>query len=207
MVAESLGNTCSAHSVRLGLQFKAAPFLCFYGYTGGVVAIWKVLLMIRKAIKSDCLDLAALSLQVWLQTYATEGMRAQISHYALSTFTESHFQELLNNSLCELWVYIINEHLVGFISVDLKSTFNGEAYGYEVTTLYVSEHFQGQGIGKKLLSEIETQLGAPYWLSTWVNNHQAINFYRNLGFEIVGELNFNLDGELHRNYVFSNASA
>ena len=42
--------------------------------------------MIRKALQSDCLDLAALSLQVWLHTYATKGIRSQISQYALSHF-------------------------------------------------------------------------------------------------------------------------
>lgn len=162
--------------------------------------------MIRKARKSDCLDLAALSLQVWLQTYATKGMRTQISHYALSTFTENYFQKILNKGSCEVWVYIEDEHLVGFVSVDMKSIFNDETYGYEVTTLYVSEHFQGQGIGRQLLNEIKTQHGAPYWLSTWINNHKAINFYRNLGFKVVGELNFDLKGELHKNYVFSNTS-
>lgn len=161
--------------------------------------------MIRKARESDCLDLAALSLQVWLQTYATEGMRAQISRYALSTFTEGNFRDILNSASCEVWVCIENEHLVGFISVDMESTFRDETYGYEVTRLYVSDHFQGQGIGRQLLSEAKTHHGESYWLSTWVNNHKAINFYRNLGLRVVGEINFELEGEFHKNYIFSNA--
>ncbi|MEZ8224392.1 N-acetyltransferase family protein [Vibrio splendidus] len=162
--------------------------------------------MIKKARLSDCLDLAALSLQVWLHTYATQGLRAKVSHYALSTFTERHFQQLLNNPACQIWVYIHEEHLVGFISVDLDSNFNDETHGYEVTTLYVSEHFQGQGVGRKLLDEIKVQHGASFWLSTWVNNQKAIDFYRNLGFKLVGELSFDLEGELHENHVFSYTS-
>jgi len=38
--------------------------------------------MIRQAEQRDCLDLAALSLQVWLHTYAMKGLRTQISQYA-----------------------------------------------------------------------------------------------------------------------------
>ncbi|MEZ8297625.1 N-acetyltransferase family protein [Vibrio splendidus] len=159
--------------------------------------------MIRKARVSDCLDLAALSMQVWLHTYATQGLRRKISHYALSTFTENYFQQIINNMACETWVYIKDEHLVGFIVVDLKSYFKDETNGYEVTTLYVSEHFQGQGVGRQLLDQIKNQHGLPYWLSTWVNNHNALNFYENLRFKLIGELSFDLDGELHENHVLS----
>ena len=162
--------------------------------------------MIRKARLSDCLDLAALSLQVWLHTYAGQGVRAKISHYALTTFTEHHFQQLLNNPTCQIWVYIQEEHLVGFITVDFDSSFNNEDYGYEVTTLYVSEHFHGRGVGRKLLDKIKVQHGASFWLSTWVKNRKAIDFYRNLGFKLVGKLNFELEGELHENHVFSYTS-
>lgn len=155
---------------------------------------------------SDSLDLAALFLQVWLHTYATQGLRTSISHYALSTFTEHYFQQVLNNSACETWVYIKQDHLVGFIVADLKSYFNDKTNGYEVTTLYVSEHFQGQGIGRQLLEQIKIQHGLPYWLSTWVNNYQAITFYDKLGLKVIGEINFDLDGELHENHVFSKTS-
>jgi len=163
--------------------------------------------MIRKARLDDCLDLAALSLQVWLQTYATQGLRAKISHYALSTFTERYFQQLLSEPRTEIWVAIIEEHLVGFIALDLSSNFNDNdsdiGYGYEITTLYVSEHFQGQGIGRQLLNEAKKQYGLPYWLSVWVKNDQAVNFYTKLGLKLIGEQNFDLNGELHQNSVFS----
>jgi len=158
--------------------------------------------VIRKATVDDCLDLAALSLQVWLHTYATQGLRAKISQYALSTFTQEHFITLINDATCAVWVYIQDDHLVGYIKVDLLAQFNGNENGYEVATLYVSEHFQGRGVGRQLLAHIESQHGKPYWLSTWVNNHQAIDFYRNLGFQWIGELNFELEGEMHQNHVF-----
>ncbi|MFM2484338.1 GNAT family N-acetyltransferase [Celerinatantimonas yamalensis] len=160
--------------------------------------------MIRKAEKSDCMDLAVLSLQVWLHTYAIKGIRSQISQYALSTFTEGHFIDLLNKKSIDIRVFEEDSHLTGFIVVDLESTFKGSSNsGYEVVTLYVSQHFQGAGIGRKLLKEVEGLYGLPFWLSTWVNNHRALGFYNRLGFNMVGEVNFNLEGELHRNHVLS----
>jgi len=160
--------------------------------------------MIRQANQSDCLNLAALSLQVWLHTYATNGLREQISQYALSTFTERHFGELLEHSSHDIRIYEEGDRLLGMVVVDLDSSFNEKAdTGYEVVNLYVSQHAQGQGIGRKLLKEIEILHGLPIWLSTWVKNYGAIEFYKKLGFRTIGELNFNLEGELHRNHVFS----
>ena len=160
--------------------------------------------MIRKARQSDCLDLAALSLQVWLFTYATKGIRPQISKYALSTFTEDHFSKLLAQDSVDIRVCEKDEHIIGFVTIDLESTFENSAeYGYEVVTLYVSQHFQGHGVGRELLKSIESLHGKPFWLSTWVNNHKAIDFYKKLSFQIVGELNFDLDGELYGNHVLA----
>ena len=69
--------------------------------------------------------------------------------------------------------------------------------------MYISQHFQGGGIGRQLLREIEDLYGLPFWLSTWVNNSGALEFYNKLGFEVIGELNFDLGGELHPNHVLS----
>lgn len=158
--------------------------------------------MIRKALPSDCLNLAALSLQVWLHTYAPQGIRSSLSQYALSTFTEEYFIKLLETESVDIRVFEQDSHLIGFIVADLNSTFEG-CSGYEIVTLYVSQHFHGKGVGRQLLKEIENAHGWPYWLSAWVNNHDAIGFYHKLGFNIVGELTFNLEGEQHRNHVFA----
>jgi len=62
--------------------------------------------MIREAKPEDCVDLAVLSLQVWLHTYATKGIREKISRFALNTFTEKYFLDLLNRSENKVQVYI-----------------------------------------------------------------------------------------------------
>ncbi len=53
--------------------------------------------MIRAATEEDCLNLVALSLQVWLNTYALDGIRTEYSEFALSTFTEQQFKKLLDS--------------------------------------------------------------------------------------------------------------
>ena len=159
--------------------------------------------MIRKATPDDCLNLAALSLQVWLDTYATEGLRNNISSYVISTFTEGYFLQQISRPAYNIWVFVEGEHLLGFIAVDLESEYEDKQSGYEIETLYVSRHFQGRGIGSQLLKQIESIYGSPFWLSVWVNNNLAISFYKKQKFKLVGEINFELDGELHKNHVLS----
>jgi hypothetical protein len=44
-------------------------------------------MLIRQGQHRDAVNLSALAIQVWLHTYATEGISSLISHYVLSEFT------------------------------------------------------------------------------------------------------------------------
>ncbi len=82
--------------------------------------------MIREAKEPDCINLAALSLEVWLQTYSIGGIRTENSKYALSTFTEEHFKELLRDNKYKLLVSVDGIYLRGYALVNLKSQFESE---------------------------------------------------------------------------------
>ena len=157
--------------------------------------------MIREANVSDILNLRVLCTQVWLHSYAKDGIRDEISHFILNTFTTEYFEERLNKSKYKIFVYEIDKHLVGCVIVNLKSTFENKTNGYEIDTLYVQEHFQGQGLGKEMLLKMAKYFGDTYWLSTWVYNLSAISFYKYLGFEDIGKIMFHLGDELHENRV------
>ena len=159
--------------------------------------------MIRLAKKNDCQNLAALSIQVWLHTYATEGVRNEISNYVLTTFTEKYYLDLLEKPSYKIFAYVERTNLLGFIVVNLDSFFKSEANGFEICTFYVQEHFQNQGIGKSLLNIIKENYGEVFWLSTWVHNTAAIAFYKKCGFKDIGSRNFKLGDDLHENRVLS----
>jgi ribosomal protein S18 acetylase RimI-like enzyme len=159
--------------------------------------------MIRKAKKEDSLNLAALSIQVWLHTYAPDGIRRGISEFALGTFTEQYFKDLLKNPDYRILVFIKENHLIGYAMANLKSLWQDQSNGYEIDKLYVQEHFQGKGIGRCLISEMAALHGGSFWLSTWYHNWNAINFYKHMGFVDIGHRYFELEGELHENRVFA----
>ena len=165
-----------------------------------------VAMIIRKIKESDFHNLAALSIQVWLHTYATDGIQDTISKFVLNQFTPEYFKNIFKSKHQNLLVAIIDNHLVGFITIDLDSHCTIDDYqGYEVVTLYVQEHFQGKGIGTQLLNAVMDKHGLKLWLHTWIHNEKGIVFYKNFGFKEIGTIPYYIEGEKHDNLVFAMA--
>lgn len=160
--------------------------------------------IIRPIATGDFENLSALAIYVWLATYASSGIRDRISRFVLENFTPQKFRELKENKNIRIYVAIDDNHLVGFITLDLQSEYkDSPQYGYEIKTLYVHPSFQKRGIGKALINHCQKNCGSFFWLSTWFRNEGAIQFYQQLGFKRVGTTEFNLSGELHTNFVLA----
>src|SRR2546421_12754917 len=107
--------------------------------------------MLRRAIPEDATNLAALAIQVWLHTYARDGIRSAISEYIWSEFTPEKFSRLISDRGHSLLVAEINNHLVGYVTLKYGSPCPSDAQVQtEVATLYVQEHFARRGIGSAL---------------------------------------------------------
>lgn len=68
---------------------------------------------IRIGLRTDAENLAALAIQVWLHTYATDGISSIISHYVLSEFTSEMFLALLRSTSATVLVAETNTNLIG----------------------------------------------------------------------------------------------
>ncbi|OHU94601.1 GNAT family N-acetyltransferase [Pseudoalteromonas byunsanensis] len=160
--------------------------------------------MVRGATNSDCVKLAALSIKVWLDTYARQGIKTEYAEYVLSTFTTAYFFEILNAAKYRLFVSEEDEVLQGYVLANLESHYQTPSNGFEVEKLYIDSSFKGKGLGRKLLNEIENQFGSKYWLYTWVEN-ESNGFYEHLGFSRIGLLTFEFAGALIENNVYQSA--
>jgi diamine N-acetyltransferase len=158
--------------------------------------------MIRNANISDCINLAALSLEVWLRTYCVDGIRSENSKFAISTFTEESFKKVLSDSNRRILVFTEGIYLRGYVLINLESYYQSEDTGFEVEKLYVQEAFQGKGVGQKLLQEIKGRYGNSFWLYTWVRN-KSIQFYKNFGFREIDRYQFNLGHDTIDNFVMA----
>ncbi len=161
-------------------------------------------MMIKKALVKDCKNLAALSIQVWLNTYARDGINDVVSSYVLDTFNQQYFVDKLSQADYCVYLYTDEDHnLLGFIAVNLAASWKNGKHGFEIDTLYVQNRQQGRGIGKALLSFVAEQHGGNYWLTTWLHNVEGLSFYRHIGFKDIDVSYFELDGEMHENRVLA----
>jgi GNAT superfamily N-acetyltransferase len=63
--------------------------------------------------------------------------------------------------------------------------------GPYIELLGISPDYRGKGIGKQVLSWVETEArleAKNLWVLTSSFNHQALNFYQNLGFHPIGPI-------------------
>lgn len=162
----------------------------------------------RPATPSDARCLSALSTQVFLDTYATHGINADIAGEVTTLHSERALAARLAAPAVQLRVAECNGHLVGFIDLDAATPcpISGIA-GLEVRRLYVQAPFQGQRIGHALMASAEDearQTRRPaVWLTAWAGNHRARGFYTALGYADVGETAYVIAGVAYENRVFA----
>jgi diamine N-acetyltransferase len=163
-------------------------------------------MLIRQGEPRDAENLSVLANQVWLHTYATEGISSVISHYVRSELSANKFEALVSDSSCAVLVAEIGENLVGYATVTLKTpcpeVTNAKV---ELATLHVQEPFTGKGVGHQLLSQAEKwaqrRADTPIWLTVNSGNNRAIAFYTKHGYIKLGITYFELGNEKYENLV------
>ena len=162
---------------------------------------------IRPAVPSDALCLGVLAMQVFLDTYATDGIRPEIAREVLGTYTPATYEALLARPDVTILVAERRGHLLGFAQTTLgtgQALVNASAPA-ELDRLYVQEPFTGRSLGQRLLHAAEHDAAARgatlMWLSPWVHNHRARHFYAREGYADIGTTWFEIEGEQHENRV------
>lgn len=162
---------------------------------------------LRIGTPDDAAVVSALSIQVFLDTYATDGVRPDLAREAFREYSEQAF-------LARLCVpdrrFVLAEKegaLLGFAELDCASR---EApvpglHGLELVRLYVQPQAQRTGVGSALLAESERtarSLMAPsLWLTAWEGNARALAFYARSGYADVGATTYEFEGREYGNRV------
>jgi len=126
--------------------------------------------MIREYTHTDLTTTA----RVWLRS-------GQAEYHYLSAFQELDearaidvFRRLIQDR-CKIWVYEINEEVIGFIAMDETL----------IDRLYIDPRNQSNGIGSKLIKHAKDLSPEGLILKTHVQNTRARSFYEKRGFKPV----------------------
>jgi diamine N-acetyltransferase len=167
---------------------------------------------VRLGRREDTEILSALAIQVWLHTYATEGVSSLIATYVLSEFAPARFASLLSVSSSAVFVAEQDVNLLGYAVVTASAACPiPSASGAELATLYVQEPFLGKGVGALLLKQVELwameRMCAPIWLKTNSQNSRGIAFYGKHGYTKIGITFFELGNDKYENVVLVGPAA
>lgn len=163
----------------------------------------------RPATASDALCLSVLATQVFLDTYATEGIRPVLAREVVSAYSQASFTAALAEPSGRMILAEHNDHLVGFAHVILGKRHELAPSGRqaELLRLYVQAPSTGLGIGTQLLMHAEQLANVAgttvLWLTPWAHNHRALAFYEQRGYSDCGLTHFRFESETHENRVLA----
>lgn len=98
---------------------------------------------------------------------------------------------------------------VGYSKIILNTPFEGknDKTSCRLERIYILSDFIPQKLGYKFLQFIEQTAkkhnATSLWLSVYIKNEKAINFYKRNDFTNIGELNFLVNGKAYDNLVLS----
>jgi ribosomal protein S18 acetylase RimI-like enzyme len=163
----------------------------------------------RTATEPDALCLSVLATHVFLDTYATEGIRPALAREVRELLSEEAFAARLANPRHTLVVAEVAAHHVGFAHLVHGRTHELLPPGdraAEVSRLYVQSSFLRNGIGKELLVRTEGLAAAEgaelLWLTAWTGNAPALRFYEAQGYRDVGGSVYIFEGDRYETRVF-----
>ena len=166
-------------------------------------------LVLRAGAPEDADCVGVLAMQVFLDTYATEGIRPDLAREVLAGYSPEAFRRRLAQAGSRFVLAERSGHLAGFAELALDRSLPDArpAKGAELVRLYVQRPFHRQGVGTALLRRAE-QLAigageATMWLTAWEGNQRALDFWRRRGFEERGTTVHTMEARQYSNRIFT----
>jgi ribosomal protein S18 acetylase RimI-like enzyme len=165
----------------------------------------------RRGTPDDALCLGVLAMQVFLDTYANEGIRPALAREALSGYMPEAFAPRLEQPATFFVLAEQSAHLVGFAEVVLDSEPPAASLGRgaELVRLYVQRRLKRRGLGSALIAHAEARAAersaACLWLTAWSGNAGALAFYAARGYEDIGAASHVLQGQAYENRLLRRA--
>lgn len=160
--------------------------------------------VLRPGHPDDAPMVAALATQVFLDTYATHGIRPDMAREVFEEYSGPAFAARLAEARRRFVLAVTGEAIVGFAELLLPPVTSPipSVSGSELVRLYVQPRAQRSGTGTRLLTEAERMCStASLWLTAWDRNTGALAFYRRSGYFEAGDTIYKFQGNSYTNRV------
>ena len=153
---------------------------------------------IQKATINDAKILSEVGFHSFKSAHGHSAPKKDIEKYMSLNFTKNVFFKELSNEKNHFYLIKFNEVIVGYTLVifdkkEAQILTENPAY---LSRIYLLEAYYGLGLGRQLFDFIKSicieNQQSGIWLNVWVENQKAIQFYKKLGFEIVGKSDYQI---------------
>lgn len=151
---------------------------------------------ISQATIEDAQIIVELGRKTFVESHGNSASEVDVEIYLNEKFTLEACETELRDSNNIYYLVYCDELPVGYSKVILNFPFLNvqEINMTKMERIYILSKFHGLGVGTKLfefnldLSKKNNQSGM--WLFVWTENKRAINFYKKVGFTVVGGYDF-----------------
>ena len=149
-------------------------------------------IIIRPWQKGDIASIRRITWHSWISTYSSFIPVDDLRSYFDIHYTEASFLSMFDDPFMHGFIAETNDQIAGYA----RLFFNQNENRLYVPSLYLLPEFQGQDIGRRLLEAAEGYAAEKrldeLWIGVMVKNRQALDFYREVGFQFVREEPFTM---------------
>lgn len=166
---------------------------------------------IRQAAAADVPDLARVAQRTFPLACPPTTPAADIQQHISNELNERAFLAHMDSPVTEFHVAVAGDgQIIGYLMLVATAAGAPDLPGtqpLEVRRIYVDEAWQGQGVGAALMDLAVTRAHSQQldclWLGTNQENHNAVAFYRRLGYEHVGTRTFQVGCSVECDFVLA----
>lgn len=160
----------------------------------------------RDAVESDAAALAAFAAQSFCDTFAHLYPPEDLAAFLEAKYGEAIQRAEIADPLFRYRLAFLAERIVGYCLMGALDIDVDDPAALELHRLYVDRDLKGAGLAQTLMQdalEWARKKGArAFYLSVWENNLRAQAFYRQFGFEHVGEHKFMVGRVADRDFIW-----
>jgi ribosomal protein S18 acetylase RimI-like enzyme len=149
-------------------------------------------LLIRKAHIEDALALEKISVDTFIEAFASQNTKEDMDLFLKMCFNLSAIKNEISDIDIGYYMAFLEDKLIGYVKIKKASHSSFiDLNSLEISRIYVYEQYHNKKIGSALMQFVIDYAKANkfkiVWLGVWEHNPKAIEFYKRWGFEVFGE--------------------
>ena len=164
---------------------------------------------ISKITLTNIKELQRISKITFADTFGAENEPTDLQNYLNRAYSHAQLTNEINRPDSSFFFIKSDHQIAGYLKINVADA-QTETMGpdaLEIQRIYILPTFKRLGLGKQLIqhaiSIAREHRKTTIWLGVWENNHDALAFYRKMGFTQIGDHVFIVGKSRQRDLLMS----